>query len=292
MPSNTENVKLGVCSVTFGGVDLGYTKGGVEVEVVTETKKVMVDQFGNSEINEYIIGRTCKAKVPMAETTLQNLVRIMPGAQLITDGGAKATGKITLKNAAPIENDKVIVNGVEFVFKDSPDPAKPHEIETPESIADAVAALVEAINNSVAEGVTKLVASAGGTGEVIITAESNGVWGNEITLEVDFYTAANAEVSGPTLSGGVDDTAAKVVAQNGIGLSLLDFAKKLVLHPIANAPENRKDDFIMPIAATPGQMNFSFKLDEERVFPVEFTAYPDSQTKLLFVVGDEQASGE
>ena len=46
--SNThvKNIKLGACKVSFGGVDLGYTKGGVQVEVATETLKVTVDQLG------------------------------------------------------------------------------------------------------------------------------------------------------------------------------------------------------------------------------------------------------
>ncbi len=89
MASSTENVKLGVCTVTFGGEDLGYTKGGVEVEVTTTTHKVMVDQFGDTEIDENIMGRTVKATVPLAETTLENLVAIMPGATLV-DSGATA----------------------------------------------------------------------------------------------------------------------------------------------------------------------------------------------------------
>jgi hypothetical protein len=52
MSSNTKNVKLGVCTVLYKGVDLGYTKGGVEVDVTTSTKPVTVDQFGESVINE------------------------------------------------------------------------------------------------------------------------------------------------------------------------------------------------------------------------------------------------
>ena len=86
MASSIENVKLGVCKISFGGQDLGYTKGGVEVTVTSETKEVMVDQFGNTPINENIMGRKVVVKVPMAETTLDNLVKIMPGATLITDG--------------------------------------------------------------------------------------------------------------------------------------------------------------------------------------------------------------
>lgn len=85
MASDTKNVKLGVCKVLFNGVDLGYTKGGVEVTVKSETHKVMIDQFGKSPINEYVMGREVTVKCPLAETTLENLVAIMPGATLTTD---------------------------------------------------------------------------------------------------------------------------------------------------------------------------------------------------------------
>ena len=71
--SDTKNVKLGVCQVFFDGRDLGYTKGGVEVTVQSQTHEVNVDQFGQTAINEYIMGRKVKVKCPLAETTLQNL---------------------------------------------------------------------------------------------------------------------------------------------------------------------------------------------------------------------------
>jgi len=83
MASDTKNVKLGVCKVTYNNVDLGYTKGGVEVTVKTDTHKVNVDQFGKTPINEYIMGREVMVKCPLAETTLENLVAIMPGATLV-----------------------------------------------------------------------------------------------------------------------------------------------------------------------------------------------------------------
>jgi hypothetical protein len=85
MPSSTENVKLGVCTVTFDTTDLGFTKGGVEVEVQTSTHEVTVDQMGETPIDEIIMGRTVQVTVPMAETTLENLVKIMPGSVLVTD---------------------------------------------------------------------------------------------------------------------------------------------------------------------------------------------------------------
>lgn len=99
MASDTQNVKLGVCKVLYNGVDLGYTKGGVEVEVATSTHAVMVDQFGETEVNEYIMGRTVKVRCPLAETTLANLVAIMPGATLVTDAVDPTSMRVDVVNS-------------------------------------------------------------------------------------------------------------------------------------------------------------------------------------------------
>jgi hypothetical protein len=58
--THVKNIKLGACKVSFGGQDLGYTKGGVEVEVSTETLKVTVDQLGQTTISELVQGRNVK----------------------------------------------------------------------------------------------------------------------------------------------------------------------------------------------------------------------------------------
>jgi len=171
--SDPTNVKLGICAVTFNSVDLGYTKGGVEVEIATEAKNVTVDQFGNSPINSIVTGRTCKVKVPLAETTLANLVAVIPGASLITDG--------------------------------------------------------------------------------------------------------------------TDSMKKKVEVPSGVGTSLLDYAKKLVLHPTANGTD-KGDDFTVPLAMTPGTVSFAYKLEDERIYSVEFTAFADpANDGQLFIVGDESA---
>jgi len=143
MASDTKNVKLGVCQVLFDGIDLGYTKGGVEVEVKTETHEVQVDQFGKTPINEYIMGRTVTVKVPLAETTLENMVAIMPGATLKTSG-----------------TDKYV----------------------------------------------------------------------EVT--------------------------------SAVGIDLLSSAKELRLHPVALPASNTSEDFVAPLANTPGNMNYAYKLED------------------------------
>jgi hypothetical protein len=173
MASDTKNVKLGVCKVKFDGVDLGYTKGGVEVSVTTETHKVMIDQFGKTPINEYVMGRQVTVKVPLAETTLTNLVAIMPGATLITDG--------------------------------------------------------------------------------------------------------------------VDPTKKVVNVPTGIGTNLLDIAETLVLHPTGLPDSNKAEDFTVFKAATAGALQFAYKLEDERIFNVEFTGYPDADGK-MFAIGDTSAT--
>lgn len=102
MASSTENVKLGVCNVLFDEVDLGFTKGGVEVEVQTSTHEVMVDQTGETPIDEIIMGRTVQVTVPMAETTLENLVKVMPGSTLITDTADPTKKKVAVSTGVSI----------------------------------------------------------------------------------------------------------------------------------------------------------------------------------------------
>lgn len=286
MPSETRNVKLGVCTVTYDGVDLGYTKGGVEVEVKSETKKVMVDQFGNTPINEYVLGRTCTVKAPLAETTLENLARIMPGATLTAIGATKASGTVTFTTAAPVNNDVVTVNGVAFTFKTTAVSSNDISLTGITTFALAAAAFANAVNSSIDPLVSQITATVV-TGVVTLTADDAGVAGNAVTLT---KTATNIAVSGATLAGGADATKKKVSVTNAVGSSLLAAAKKLVLHPIANLPADRSEDFTVPLAGTAGDMQFAFKLDDERIYNCTFEAYPNATTKVMFIIGDEAAA--
>lgn len=174
MASDTKNVKFGVCNVKYNDIDLGYTKGGVEVTVETNTHEVTVDQFGETPINESIMGRRITIKVPLAETTVENLIKIMPGARLEKDA--------------------------------------------------------------------------------------------------------------------VDETKTVVVVPSGVGVNLLDSAKKLVLHPKNLDADDHSEDLVVPCAATPGGMTFSYKVDDERLFDIEFKGYPDADGN-LFYYGDTSALG-
>lgn len=277
MASNTDNIKLGVCTVIFDGVDLGFTKGGVELELQTSTHEVKVDQTGETPVNELITGRSVSVKVPLAETTLENLARTMPGSTLVTNG-VKATGTVTFSTGAPVAGDKVTINGQDFTFKASP--AGIYEIAVPASISAAATALAAAVNNA-AVGVTAEAA----TGVVTLTATEAGVFANTYALAKTAATPANISVSGATLSGGVDASRAKVVIPTGTSISLLQHAKRLVLRPKGTSGA---EDVVIPKAATPGSMQFAYKLDDERVYMTNFKGYATANAPLM-IVGDEGA---
>ena len=180
--ADATNINMGTCNISYDGTDLGLTMGGVEVEVATTTHETKADQFGDTVAAEFIMGRTISVKVPMAETTLENLAAVMPGATIVAD--AANTGTIS----APQAGDKY-----------------------------------------------------------------------------------------------------KVEVTSGVGISLIDNAKTLVLHPIANEANDYSEDLTIPLAATPGGINFAYKYDQERIYQADFKGYPDANG-LLFIYGDQSAT--
>lgn len=282
MQSSTRNVKLGVCRVYFDGDDLGVTQGGVEVAVTTETHKVEVDQFGKTPINEYVMGRALTVKVPMAETTLENLVKIMPGATLTATGGTKATGTITI-TTNPTANETILVNGVTITFKAGSAPGM-SDVLIGATASDTATNLAAKLNAHTDPAVALADYSAAAA-VVTVTYEGFGTEGNAFTL-VTGTAAAKVTMSGATLAGGAEPTKKYVTVDHGIGSDLLDSSKELRLHPTAKLASDKSDDFVVPLANTAGALNFAYKLDQERIFNVEFTGYPDPTTGKLFVVGD------
>ena len=89
MAITTEDIALGICDVTFDGVDLGSTKGGVEVTVKTTNYQVKADQMGETPIKDVITGTEVSVKVPMLETNLTKLLAVMPQAVGVGAAGAE-----------------------------------------------------------------------------------------------------------------------------------------------------------------------------------------------------------
>jgi hypothetical protein len=276
-------VKLGVCQVFYDNVDLGYTIGGVEVTVKTDTHKTNVDQFGKTTINEFIMSRDVNVKVPLAETTLDNLMAIMPGSTLVTDGVA-ASGTITIATQ-PTNAQTITVAGKTLTFKTVP--VAELDVRIGATTAATAQNLAYAIDSSI-DGVVNTLYATASNNVVTVKADIRGTAGNSIAL-VTGTAGASVTMSAATLTGGVDVTKARVDVNTGIGVDLLSISKELRLHPVGKASYDRSDDFIIQKAATPGALTFAYKIDSERVYNVEFGGFPDPVTGRLFSVGDPLA---
>lgn len=79
---NIANVKIGACVVTFGGTDLGHTKGGADFTYETDKAEITVDETGSTIRDFSLIGEKAMIKVRLAESSLLNLSKIMPMAEL------------------------------------------------------------------------------------------------------------------------------------------------------------------------------------------------------------------
>lgn len=84
--ADATNVKLGVCSVSFDGTDLGHTKGGVVVTYEPSIHEKTVDKYGETVVDAIVTGERLTAKVPLAESTLSNLGIAIPAG---TESGSK-----------------------------------------------------------------------------------------------------------------------------------------------------------------------------------------------------------
>jgi hypothetical protein len=83
-------IKLGPHQVKFGGTNLGFTAGGVEITYNVEYKEIMVDQL-NSPVDIRVIKENFEAKFSLSETSRDNLLIAMPAASAAS-GAASADG--------------------------------------------------------------------------------------------------------------------------------------------------------------------------------------------------------
>lgn len=71
--ADATKVQLGVCSVTYKGVDLGHTIGGVTLTYTPDFHETKVDKYGSSNVEKFLVGEKLMAKMNLAEFTLANL---------------------------------------------------------------------------------------------------------------------------------------------------------------------------------------------------------------------------
>jgi len=76
----------GPCQITFDGVNLGYTKGGVKFTDEVMKKEITYDQTGDTVQNTYTKGRKTTVEVPLANVQLARLEDLVAGSVIDADG--------------------------------------------------------------------------------------------------------------------------------------------------------------------------------------------------------------
>lgn len=280
--SSTKNVNLGVCSVVYGGNNLGLTSGGVDITIKTETKQVTVDQYGKTPVNEYIMGRTVGVKVPLAETTLFNLSQALPGSVMVTAGSIAATDTITIATL-PTAGQTITIAGVTVTFV-ALAVANTNQVTIGGTAALTAAALGAFLTATTDPTLTGLFTNIVTTNAVALTVAVKGSAGNSLTAATGTAGAA-VTVATAAFTGGVDGTVLRVDVSPNVSTNLLATAKVLTLHPVAKAASDTSDDFTLLYCAPKGDISYSYKLDAERIYTAEFNGYPDPTTGKLFSIG-------
>lgn len=66
--------------ITFGGVDLGHTVEGADIEIAREFTEVKTDLYGNTPVDYVLSGQTATVKLKLAEIHPGTMAYVVPEA--------------------------------------------------------------------------------------------------------------------------------------------------------------------------------------------------------------------
>lgn len=79
--ANISKLKVAAGSlITFGGVDLGHTVDGAEIEIERELTEVKVDIYGNTPVDYVVTGQKAMVKLKLAEIHPDTMAYVVPEA--------------------------------------------------------------------------------------------------------------------------------------------------------------------------------------------------------------------
>ena len=94
------NIPIGICVVTFDGVDLGATTGDVVVSANPEIAQSFVDNYGKAPVGAVDAGCSLTVKVPLTERSFTQLAKLFDGGTVVTDGVTPTKQKLTMGRLA------------------------------------------------------------------------------------------------------------------------------------------------------------------------------------------------
>jgi hypothetical protein len=103
--ANISKLKVAAGSlITFGGVDLGHTVDGVEIEIKREFTEVNADLYGKTPIDFVLTGQSASVKLKLAEITPGTLSYIAPEGDW-DEGATKSQLHFGSKAGYSLRND-------------------------------------------------------------------------------------------------------------------------------------------------------------------------------------------
>jgi len=104
--ANINNLYVAAGSlITFGGVDLGHTVDGAEIEIERELTMVKTDIYGNTPVDMVLSGQKASIKLKLAEITAGVLSYIIPEADWDVGTGNRETLHIGSKAGYSLRTD-------------------------------------------------------------------------------------------------------------------------------------------------------------------------------------------
>lgn len=89
MAASVTNIALGPCSIIVDGTDIGHTIGGTTLKYTPTYHDTVVDKYGKTVVEKWLVSEKWEAEFSIAEFTFANLKVAMPE-------GTQTSTKITL----------------------------------------------------------------------------------------------------------------------------------------------------------------------------------------------------
>lgn len=103
-----QNINFDIADVSFNGVNIGFTKGGVEVNITGAVLDAIIDDYGDTPIKSYDKGTAIEVVIHGAESARANLALAFPTAIVMGDrlkfggqvGSEIPTGRLVISPVA------------------------------------------------------------------------------------------------------------------------------------------------------------------------------------------------
>ncbi len=267
------NISVDPINAIWGGVDLGFIDGDVEVTMEEQSVDITAHQYGTNVLSAIRTGKSMEVSLTLKETSVAQLTT------LINQGGAAGTataevstvviGSVTSINSKYFDiwsaNDAIAyrvwfdVNNTGVAPSSTGKTLVEVDLDATPTVAEAVTALTAAL-----DGLAAFTAVESGGTTVTITNASTGGSSDIVDGNTGFTFSVTTQGSGTAPGWGTSKDFTSVLTQ----------AAKLVLHPVVLGSSVQTRDLCF-WKAYPMLDSISHSGENPKLVSVTFKVYPD-----------------